>query len=96
MTVQTTYSQARANLSALLDQITQDRQVVIIRRRGKADVALISADELSGLIETVHLLRSPRNAERLLAALDRALEQEGQHHSIDDLRQALGLEPETE
>ena len=96
MTVQTTYSQARTNLSALLDQITQDRQVVIIRRRGKADVALISADELSGLIETVHLLRSPRNAERLLAALDRALEQEGQHHSIDDLRQALGLEPETE
>lgn len=39
----------------------------------RGDVALVSADELQGLIETAHLMRSPRNAERLFSALDRAL-----------------------
>jgi antitoxin YefM len=47
--------------------------VVIIKRRGAEDVALISASELTGLLETSHLLRSPENAERLLAAFERAM-----------------------
>jgi toxin YoeB len=37
-------------------------------------VAIIAVGELSGIIETAHLLRSPRNARRLLAALNRAQE----------------------
>ena len=41
-------------------------------RRGAKDVAFVSAEELSSLLETAHLLRSPKNAERLLAALGRA------------------------
>ena len=43
-----------------------------IRRRGSEDVALIAADELESLLETAHLLRSPRNADRLLTARQRA------------------------
>jgi antitoxin YefM len=35
-------------------------------------VALVAADELEGLLETAHLMRSPRNAARLLSALERA------------------------
>lgn len=92
MTVQTTYSQARANLAKLLDQVTHDREVIVIQRRGEEDVAMISAEELSSLIETAYLLRSPRNAERLLTALNRAIKQEGQHRSIDELRQEIGLD----
>jgi antitoxin YefM len=72
MTIHTTYAQARANLATLCDQVTDDREVVIIRRRGAADVALVAADELAGLLETAHLLRSPANAQRLLTALARA------------------------
>ncbi|WP_295452068.1 type II toxin-antitoxin system prevent-host-death family antitoxin [uncultured Thiodictyon sp.] len=72
MTRSTTYSKARANLASLCDQVTATREPVIIRRRQGRDVALICADELKSLIETAHLLRSPRNAERLLAALERA------------------------
>jgi antitoxin YefM len=75
MTIQMTYTQARASLATLCDQATADHEVVIIRRRGAEDVALISAVELDGLLETVHLLRSPRNAKRLLAALARAQRQ---------------------
>jgi antitoxin YefM len=71
MTIQTTYTQARSNLARLLDQVTQDREVVIIERRGADPVALVAADELSGLLETTHLLRSPANARRLLTALGR-------------------------
>jgi antitoxin YefM len=46
--------------------------VVLVRRRNGGDVALVAADELEGLLETAHLLRSPRNAARLLSALERA------------------------
>ena len=70
---QTSYTEARGNLARLCDLVTQDRETVIITRHGAADVALIAADELTSLQETVYLLRSPRNAARLLAALNRAL-----------------------
>jgi antitoxin YefM len=65
-------SKARAGLANLCDDVASTREAVIIRRRGAADVALIAADELRSLLETAHLLRSPRNARRLLAALARA------------------------
>jgi antitoxin YefM len=82
MTVQTTYTQARAGLARLLDQVTHDREVVVIQRRGEEDVAMISATELECLLETAFLLRSPKNAERLLTALGRALKNEGDPHQV--------------
>jgi antitoxin YefM len=66
-----TYSQARARFAALWDEAIDNREVIIIQRRGAPDVAMIAADELSGLFETVHLLKSPANAERLLSAMER-------------------------
>ena len=72
MTTETTYTQARANFKALLAKVSDSREIVIIRRRGCDDVALIAADELRRLVETVHLLRSPKNAARLFRALARA------------------------
>ena len=72
MAIHTTYSHARTRLASLLDQVTKNREVVIIQRRGSEDVALIAADELIGILETAHLLRSPENAKRLISALDSA------------------------
>jgi len=95
MTIQTTYSQARAQLASLLDQVSDNREVVIIQRRGAEDVALIAADELTSLLETAHLLRSPVNAERLLTALARARQRNGPAQSLDDLRHQVGLAEET-
>ncbi len=71
-TIHTTYSQAREQFKSLLDRAVDDRDVVIVRRRSGGDVAMIAADELSSLMETAHLLRSPANAERLLTSLARA------------------------
>ena len=52
--------------------MVDDREVVLVRRRKGGDVAMVAAEELEGLLETVHLLRSPRNAARLIKALERA------------------------
>jgi antitoxin YefM len=91
MTVEITYTQARDSLARLLDEVTQEREIVIIKRRGGDDVALIAADELSSLIETAYLLRSPANAQRLLEALGRALKNEGQPLTAEVLRREVGL-----
>ena len=72
MATETSYTHLRENLSSILDRVVDDQEVVIVRRRGSRDVALIPADELAGIMETAHLLRSPRNAKRLLTALRRA------------------------
>lgn len=92
MTVQTTYTQARAHLASLLDRVTANREVLVIQRRGAEDVALISAAELDSLLETAYLLRSPANAERLLAALARAQSEHGESQAIEDLRREVGLD----
>ncbi len=92
MPIHTTYTQARANLARLCDQVTDDREVVIIKRRSAKPVALIDASELSGLLETAHLMRSPRNAQRLAAALERARAETVEPQSIDSLREEMGLD----
>ncbi len=72
MPSETTYTRLRENLATVLDQVVDQQETVIVRRKGARDVALIPASELAGLTETAHLLRSPRNARRLLTALRRA------------------------
>ena len=91
MTMEISYSQARQRLASLLDEVTDDREVVIIRRRNGEPAALIAADELASLTETAHLLRSPANAVRLLDALARALKGGGRTLSIKELRSEVGL-----
>ena len=82
MAIETTYTQARAHLAEYFDRVTQDRETVIVKRRRGDAVAIIAADELASLEETAHLLRSPRNAERLLAALARARQGTEQPQSV--------------
>ncbi|HEY5597109.1 MAG TPA: type II toxin-antitoxin system prevent-host-death family antitoxin [Candidatus Bipolaricaulota bacterium] len=93
MAVQTTYSNARANLATLLKRVTDDREIVIINRRGAEDVALVASTELSNLLETAHLLRSPKNAKRLLTALQRAFSEEIKPQTVEALRREMGLAP---
>jgi antitoxin YefM len=91
MPIETTYTALRENLASYLDRVVDDREVVVVKRRGARDVAIIAADELAGLEETAYLLRSPKNAERLRRALNRAKRGEGKAESIDDLRKSVGL-----
>ena len=90
--LQTTYTNARANFAGLCDEVTENREIVLIRRRKGSNVAMIAADELQSLVESAHLMRSPKNAERLLAALERALKGGGVASSVQSLRSEVGLE----
>jgi antitoxin YefM len=92
--IRTTYTQARANLAQFCNEATDNREIVIISRRGGEDVALVAASELAGLAETAHLLRSPKNAQRLLKALEQARGGIGKPETVDELRRDLGLDSE--
>jgi antitoxin YefM len=89
MATETTYTSLRENLASVLDQVVDQQETVIVRRKGSRDVALIPAGELAGLIETAHLLRSPRNARRLLAALHRAERGKTKPGSVAQLRREI-------
>ena len=93
MAIETTYTSLRDNLASVLDRVGDDQEVVIVRRRGSPDVALIPAEELAGLMETAHLLRSPVNAKRLLAALRRSDRRKAKTTTVEQLRREMGLEP---
>ena len=91
MPKRTTYTQARAHLASLCDEVAESREPYVIERRGHENVALIAEAELESLLETAHLLRSPRNASRLAAALEGALAGDSSPGSLDELKHELGL-----
>lgn len=67
--ITTSYTNARQNLASLLDRIEKDNAIALITRKGHKDIALLPAEELSSILETIHLLRSPANAKRLFEAI---------------------------
>ena len=87
--IETTYSDARARFADLCSRVTDNREIAIIHRRNAEDVALVAVDELSSLLETAHLLRSPKNAERLLNALARAKARTQSPQSLDEFKQEM-------
>jgi antitoxin YefM len=101
--MQTTYTKARENLAHLLDQVVDEREIIIIERRNKPNVALIAEDELTSLRETAYLLRSPQNAARLLNALQWSRSRDEEilapvtvEQAIASLKQELGIGEEKE
>jgi antitoxin YefM len=89
---ETTYSQARMNLASILDQVCDESQVMVIKRRNQKNVALIAEDELSSLLECVYLLRSPENAKRLFRALEWAETQDSTPQTLAELKEELGID----
>ncbi|WP_419827124.1 type II toxin-antitoxin system Phd/YefM family antitoxin [Sphingomonas sp.] len=63
------YSDARDNLKAVMDRAVADRAPILVTRQRGENVVMISASEWAGMEETLHLMASPRNAERLLEAV---------------------------
>lgn len=92
MGITASYTRVRDHLAEILDAVENEQEAIIIQRRGHQDIALVPADELASLRETAHLLRSPNNAVRLLAAMARSEQGRGQSTTLAELRQELGLE----
>ena len=91
MPVETTSTALRRKLASFLDQVTDDREVLIVRRRGARDVAILPADDLSSLMETAYLLRSPKNAERLFYSIRGLDAGGGERVTAEDIRRSSGL-----
>jgi antitoxin YefM len=87
----TTYTELRTHLKSYCDEVAETGEPLIINRRGGADVALVSLDELVGLEETAHLLRSPRNASRLLESIQEVRSGAGTALTVEELRDQYGL-----
>lgn len=66
------YTELRGNLAAYMDQVCDDRAPLVVTRQNARSVVMLSEEEYEGLIETVHLLKSPANAARLLRAIKEA------------------------
>ena len=64
-----TYSTARAKLADTMDRVCEDHEPIIITRSGQQAVVMMSLDDFKALEETAYLLRSPRNAQRLLESI---------------------------
>jgi len=64
-----TYTQARSHLAQTMEQTYEDHAPVIITRKNRRPVVMISLEDYQALEETAYLLRSPKNARRLLEAV---------------------------
>lgn len=69
---QTTYTEFRQNLAGYMDDVVASRTPLLVTRQGHKNVVVMSEEEFAGWEETVHLLRSPANAARLLASIAEA------------------------
>jgi antitoxin YefM len=65
-----TYTEARNNLASELDRVNADYDVTIITRQKAEAGVLMSLKEYESLMETAHLLRSPKNAMRLMKSIE--------------------------
>jgi antitoxin YefM len=67
-----TYTHLRQNLAAVMDEACDSVAPVIVTRQNARSVVMLSLEEYESMMETLHLLRSPRNAERLLRSIAHA------------------------
>ena len=86
-----TYSTARDHLAEVWDKTVSTREPVIVSRRGAESIVMLPLEEWEGLQETAHLLRSPTNARRLLAALNRLDRCEGEVLPVEAMALRSGL-----
>ena len=66
------YTELRANLAKYMEEVCDSRDTLLVTRQNARSVVLMSAEEYEGMMETLHLLRSPANAARLLRSIEDA------------------------
>lgn len=76
-------SAARQNLAKTMDRVCSYHEPIIITRNSEQSVAMISLQDFNALKETAYLLRSPKNAKRLLESIAQ-LEAGGTEKVLDD------------
>ena len=77
-----TYTTARANLADTMNRVCDDHEPLIITRNGQQAVVMMSLEDFNALEETAYLLRSPKNARRLLDAVTELQEGRGKERRL--------------
>jgi antitoxin YefM len=77
-----TYTEARENLASTIQQVCRDHVPVIITRKREDSVVMMSLEDYESLTETAYLLKSPKNARRLLAAMAELDEGKGKQRKL--------------
>ncbi|MFT4187251.1 MAG: type II toxin-antitoxin system prevent-host-death family antitoxin [Aeromicrobium sp.] len=78
------YTESRARYAEVLDSVVNDREEIVITRAGHDPVVIVSLDDFESLRETAYLMRSPANARRLLDAMERLEQGQGEEHALSD------------
>lgn len=78
------FSEARSKLKSVLDQVVGDADYTIITRRDSEDAVVMSLDQFNGLMETVHLLKSPANAAHLSESIQQYRTGKTEQHGLTD------------
>jgi antitoxin YefM len=78
------YSEARENFKQVLDRVSNDCDCTLIKRRNHEDIVLLSKSHYDSIMETLHLMRSPANAQHLLEAIARDRAGEAERHDLID------------
>jgi antitoxin YefM len=78
------FSEARSRLKGVIDQVISDADYTVISRRDAPDAVLMSLDTFNGLMETVHLLKSPANAAHLARSVEQYRSGQVQHRDLVD------------
>jgi antitoxin YefM len=78
------FSEARNKLKSVLDQVVNDADYTVITRRDSEDAVVMSLDQFNGLMETVHLLKSPANAAHLAKSIKQYRVGKATQHKLTD------------
>lgn len=78
-----TYTDARASLKDVMDRVIHDRSEVVVTRKNREAVVMISLEEYNAIQETLHLLQSPENARRLRSSIDQLTTGNGTERELD-------------
>lgn len=78
------FSEARSKLKAVLDRVVNDADYTIITRRDAEDTVVMSLDQFNGLMETVHLLKSPANSAHLSRSIEQYRKGKTERHGLID------------
>lgn len=79
-----TYTAARQNLAKTMDRVCLDHEAIIITRNNDQSVVMMSLDDFNALEETAYLLRSPKNARRLLDSIAQLESGNGHERELQD------------
>lgn len=76
------YTHARANLAATMSRVCDDHEALIITRNSQQAVVMMSLEDYKALEETAYLLRSSKNAQRLLTSIAQLEAGHGQERGL--------------